>query len=155
LPEGVMAGVLMRPPESPYDTLVLSSGATDDVALGMRVFGPGGVPIGTISQVTADFSRVTLFSSPGVVTQGWVGETRVPIEMRGVGGGAVEAVIPRPVAVAEGDVVFTGGPGAIAYGTVVKVIDNPSSPQVALRIMPAVNLFSLTWVNVRVAGRSL
>jgi cell shape-determining protein MreC len=77
LPEGVMAGVLARPPESPYDTLVLSSGLDDGIALGMRVFGPGGVPIGTISQVTADFSRVTLFSSPGVVTGGWVGETWV------------------------------------------------------------------------------
>jgi hypothetical protein len=74
---------------------------------------------------------------------------------RDVGGGAVEAVISRPVAVAEGDVVFTSGPGALVFGTVVKIADNPSSPQVALRIMPAVNLFSLTWVNVHHAGRSL
>ncbi len=146
---GIIAGVLMRPPESSYDTLVLSSGEEDGVVLDMKVFGPGGVPIGIVSHVSADFSRVTLFSASGVVTHGWIGLERVPLEMRGVGGGAVEAVMPRALTVVPDDLVFVPGPGAIPYGKVIRIADEPSSPQVTLRIMPVTNLFSLTWVTVQ------
>jgi cell shape-determining protein MreC len=154
LPEGIIAGVLTRPPESPYDTLILSSGSLRGAEEGMRVFSVGGVPLGTISSATEDFSRVTLFSAPGVVTEGWIGAERVPITIRGSGGGAVETVIPRSVEVQVGDLVFAPGPGALPFGTIVGMDDNPSSPEVVLNIMPAVNIYSLTWVTVRDAGRS-
>ena len=36
---GILAGVVARPPESPYDTLVLAAGKNAGVTLGMEVFG--------------------------------------------------------------------------------------------------------------------
>ena len=58
---GILAGVVARPPVSPYDTLVLAAGRVDGVEVGMEAFGAVGVPVGVVSSVLEDFSRVTLF----------------------------------------------------------------------------------------------
>jgi cell shape-determining protein MreC len=152
--QGVLAGVLMRPPESPYDTLVLSSGSAEGILEGMGVFSVGGVPLGVITEVTNDFSRAALLSSSGMVTRGWIGEERVPIELYGTGGGALRARLPRAVTVVAGAQVFAPGPGALPFGVVSRVDDDPSAPDITLRITPSANLFSLTWVVVRDAGRA-
>ena len=154
-PADIIAGVVARPPESPYDTLVLAAGARAGVALGMEVFGNGGVPLGVISSVLADFSRATLFSSPGMNTAGWVGHANVPIVISGAGAGAMQASAPRSANIAVGDVVFAPGPGMLPIGTIVRVDSDLSSPSVALRIQPALNLFSLGWVALRDTGTAI
>lgn len=152
---GVLASVIARPPESPYDTLVLAAGENDGVALGMGAFGAGGVPVGVVSAVTDDFSRVTLFSAPSMTTHGWVGRGNLPVVLKGSGAGTLSASLPRSAGVAAGDRVFVPGQGAIPIGTVARVDGDPSIPEVALRIVPALNPFSITWVLVRDTGVSL
>lgn len=149
---GIVASVIARPPESPYDTLVLAAGAKSGVARGMEAFAAGGVPVGFVSEALDDFSRVTLFSSPGVVTDGWVGQANVPLTIRGTGGGAFEATAARDAAVAPGAVVFVPGPGQLPIGSVVRVDSDPLSPSVTLRIAPAANPFSIAWVSLRATG---
>lgn len=151
----IIAGVVARPPESPYDTLVLAEGARAGVARGMEAFGAGGVPIGVISSVLADFSRVTLFSAPNMTVNGWVGRANLPLIIRGAGAGAMNASVPRSAGVTAGDIVFVPGPGMLPIGSVVRVESDPSSPSVTLRIMPALNLFSIAWVAVRDTGTAL
>ncbi|MFA6503212.1 MAG: rod shape-determining protein MreC, partial [Candidatus Paceibacterota bacterium] len=112
----VLAGVLVRPTASPYDTLVLSAGESAGVVLGMEAFGMGGVPLGVVSSVSDDFSRVTLFSTPGVSTSGWVGSKSAPITILGAGAGAMQASIARAAGVSAGDVVFAPGPGMLPLG---------------------------------------
>lgn len=148
----VIAGVVSRPLESPYDTLVLAAGRADGVRLGQEAFGAGGVPIGSVSSVLEDFSRVTLFSAPGARTNGWVGRGNAALTIEGVGGGAMNAIISREAGVAVGDIVFVPGPGMLPVGSVVGIEDNPLSPGVTLRILPAVNLFSTAWVELRATG---
>ncbi|MDO8742140.1 MAG: rod shape-determining protein MreC [bacterium] len=152
---GILASVIVRPPESPYDTLVLSEGIDAGVTVGMEVFGAGGVPIGAISSVLPEYSRVTLFSAPGMVTHGWVGYAHVPLTIEGAGGGAMSATLARSANVAVGDVVYVPGPGALPIGSVTRIDDDPAAPEVVLRIIPAVNLFSVTWVMLRDTGVGL
>ncbi|HUX80816.1 MAG TPA: rod shape-determining protein MreC [Candidatus Paceibacterota bacterium] len=149
---GVLAGVLARPPESPYDTLVLAAGQRGNVHLGMEAFGESGAPIGVVSSVLEDFSRVTLFSAPNMLTEGWVGHASVPLTIKGVGGGVLEATVPRTANIVLGDSVFVPGPGMLPIGSVVRIDSDPLSPGVHLRIMPAVNLFSVAWVELRATG---
>jgi cell shape-determining protein MreC len=149
---GILAGVVARPPVSPYDTLVLDAGKSDGVALGMEAFGAGGVPVGVVSQVLSDFSRVTLFSAPGTVTNGSVGHANTVLTITGAGGGAMNAIVARAATVAEGDTVFAPGPGMLPIGTVVRVESSALSPGVTLRIRPAVNIFSISWVTLRATG---
>ena len=151
-PAGILAGVVARPPSSPYDTLVLSPGADEGVVPGMEAFGEGGVPLGIVSAVHPGFSRVTLFSSPEIRVDGWVGSGRLPLAIRGAGGGALSASVQRSAGIKTGDAVFVPGPGALPIGSVVRIDSDPSSPSVTLQIQPAVNLFSITWVELRASG---
>ncbi|MFZ2167575.1 MAG: rod shape-determining protein MreC [Minisyncoccia bacterium] len=148
----ILADVVVRPPVSPYDTLVLAAGMSQGVALGMEAFGEGGVPIGVVSSVGDDFSRVTLFSAPGVVTSGWVGQESIPLALVGAGAGAMSASVARAAGVSLGDVVFVPGPGQLPLGSVVRIDSDPLSPGVTLRIQLATNLFSLSLVALRATG---
>lgn len=162
LGKGITAGVVARPPESPYDTIVLALGSRAGVTLGMTAFGlpagqvgAGGVPIGKVSLVWTDFSRVTLFSSSGVHTNGWIGHMNVPLTITGAGAGALNASLARSAGVAEGDNVFVPGPGKLPIGTVTRIDSDPSSPSMTLRITPILNPFSITWVLLRDTGAAL
>ncbi len=152
---GILAEVIARPPESPYDMLVLAKGSTAGITLGMEAFGEGGVPIGIVSSVTADFSRTTLFSSPGMKTHGWIGNAHLPITIMGAGGGVMSASLARSAPIAVGDSVWAPGPGALPIGKVVRIDSNPSLPSATIRIMPTLNVFSITWVELRDTGTAL
>jgi cell shape-determining protein MreC len=152
---GILADVIARPPESPYDMLVLAAGKNDGVTLGMEAFNESNIPLGIVSSVLADFSRVTLFSSSGTATSGWVGSANLPITIFGEGAGAINAAMPRSAGIAVGDAVFIPGPGELPIGKVVRIDSDASSPSVTLRIMPTVNLFSTVWVTLRDTGAAV
>ncbi|HET9641648.1 MAG TPA: rod shape-determining protein MreC [Candidatus Paceibacterota bacterium] len=149
---GIPAGVISRPPTSPYDTLIVAAGRKSDVAVGMETFGPGGVPVGVVTDVLPDFSRVTLFSSPTLSFDAWIGSKHVPVTITGAGGGAFRATLPRGAEVSVGDVVTVAVGGAAPLGTVVRVVSDPSSPAATLSIQGALSPFSLTWVSLRDTG---
>ena len=152
---GILAGVVARPPVSSYDTFILAEGTNTGVALGMEAFGPGGVPIGVISSVLDDFSYITLFSAPGMVTHGWVGSSHIPLTIEGSGAGAMNASLSRSADIVVGDIVFGPGPGALAIGRIIRIDSDPLAPGVTLHIMSTLNLFSITWVLLRDTGATL
>lgn len=149
---GIIAGVVARPPISPYDTIILSGGSNGGITLGMEAFGEGGVPLGVVSSVLADFSRVTLFSTPGRATGGWVGRKNLPVTLLGSGAGALHAFVARSAGVSVGDAVFVPGPGMLHIGSVAHVEADSTSPSITLRIAPSLNLFSVAWVTLRDTG---
>jgi len=144
----VVAGVIARPPESSYDTFVIAAGANDGVKPGDSVYGPGGVPIGKVSNISASSAHVALFSSAGTETDGWVGAARIPLAIFGNGGGTFSASVSRAAGIVVGDAVYAPGPGALPVGSVVRIDGDPASPMLSLRITPAINIFSITWVRV-------
>jgi len=154
-PASILAGVLARPPVAAYDTFILSVGTNAGVTEGMEAFGPGSVPLGVVSSVTTDFSRITLFSAPGVSTAAWIGASRTPVTLLGAGAGTYTVSVPRDVGIAVGDTVFLPGPGAIPVGTVVHVGGEASDPLATLFIHPVINPFSITWVSLRNVGSAL
>lgn len=151
-PLGVVAGVLSRPPESPYDTLIVSQGAKSGITLGMEAFGAGGAPLGIATAVSNSFTRITLFSAPGQETFGWVGKNRTPLTLLGRGAGAFSATVSKAAGVIVGDGVYVPGPGALLVGTVIALEHDPASPAVTLSIRPALNPFSIPWVTLADTG---
>lgn len=145
---GVLAGVLVRPPVSPYDTLVIDQGTRAGVMVGQMVRGAGGIPLGTIESVSGESARVLLYSAPGRVTEGWVGELRTPVSLEGASAGAFRTSVPRESIVPVGEQVYLPGGGALPIGSVVRVDTDPSSPQAVIHVKPYTSPFSLTWVTV-------
>ncbi len=150
--EGAVARVVARPPQSPYDTLIVALGAGSGVSVGMEAFAPGGVPVGVVEQVLGSFASVVLFSAPGRVTEGWVGDAALPITLRGTGGGTFRATAPRAEGLGAGAQVFVPGPGKQLLGTVARIYDDPSAPSVEVYVVPLANPFALTQVSLRDTG---
>ncbi|MBU2329951.1 rod shape-determining protein MreC [Patescibacteria group bacterium] len=146
--EGILAQVVVRPPVSPYDTFVLDQGSDVGVQPEMRVFGPGGVPLGTVESVTGSSARVLLYSAPGRETESWVGEERLALSLIGKGSGAFTATAAREAGVKEGDFVYTAGPSFAPIGVVVSVQNDPSLPRAGVGIRPYFNPFSTPWVTI-------
>jgi cell shape-determining protein MreC len=145
-PKGVLASVLARPPESPYDTLIVDEGEASGVVPGALVTGPGGSPLGRVASLTTSTARVVLFSASREKTDAWVGTGRVPITLNGAGGGTFTATAPKDAKLATGDVVYVLGGAAL--GTVVRVDTDPSSATATLRIQSIINPFTLIWVTL-------
>lgn len=147
-PGGILAGVLARPPVSPYDLLVINRGSSAGIIPGATAFGPGGVPLGTVADVERNSARVSLYSTTGRVVDAWAGANRIPVQLTGTGAGGYDAEVPGTAGILVGDLIYVPGPGALPIGTVIEVVTNPSSPSVVLRIRSMVNPLSLTWITV-------
>lgn len=148
----VIAGVVSRPPESPYDSLIVAAGAADGVAAGQEAFAGDGTPVGVVSSVSGGFARVTLFSAPGVTTRGWIGDAALAVTLTGAGAGALTTTVARSADVSPGAVVYVPGPGLVPLGRVTAIDDDPASTGVVLHIASVENLFSLGWVALRDTG---
>jgi len=147
-PDRILAGVLARPPVAPYDVLVVGEGSVDGVQKGAFAFGPGGVPIGFVASVTQDTAHIALYSTPGTQTNAWLGDARIPITLVGQSAGAFTATITKTASTTPGTSVMVSGPGALPIGSVLRVVNDPSSPNLTLQIAPIVNPFSVPWVTI-------
>lgn len=145
---GIVAAVVARPPVAPYDVLVIDQGGDDGIRKGAYAYGPGGTPIGEVTETDNRSARVTLYSTRGSVQSAWAGENRVPVELSGIGSGAFEAVAARGAGIVTGDTVYLVHRGAVPIGTVVAVDEDPSAPRATLYVRPYANPFSLTWVTI-------
>jgi len=142
----IIAGVLARPPMSPYDTLIVEPEAP--VREGAQTYGIGGAPIGTVSRADVGSAHISFYSTAGRSTLGWAGEARIPVELIGVGSGAFRVMVTKDAGIVVGDLVYVPGPGALPIGSVARIDTNPSSPSSTLFIRPLVSPFSLTWVSI-------
>lgn len=148
-----LAAVLMRPPFSGYDELVIDAGLDQGFADNDVVYAPGNIPIGTISDVLGQTSKVTLYSSAGQKYPILIGSLHVPATAAGRGGGQYEAQLPRDAKVGEGDIVLAPQTGDKPIGIVTAVMTDPAEPFETVLFAPPINLYSLRWVLVGAYGR--
>lgn len=150
--ERVLAGVLLRPPATPYDTLVIDAGVAEGVAVGDRVSAGGTTLIGVVSETYAHAARVVLYSAPGETHEGLLRLSgqggSIPLVIEGQGGGSLRAQVPSGTSVEAGDsVVFPGVLGGVsARVTHVDRADNESFAIVYLQLPVAVS--SLRFIEV-------
>lgn len=104
----ILGAVLVRPPATPYDTLVIDIGEADGVAAGDTVSAGGTTVIGTVSEVYARAARVTLYSAPGQKYDALLRGT-IPLAVEGQGGGSLRAQVPAGTAVSLGDIAVLPG----------------------------------------------
>ena len=148
-----LAAVLSRPPETPYDTLMLDVGSQNGIATGDLVAAGGSVYIGTIAQVYPTTSRALLFSAPGesysALLMGSSTGAMTPVSVTGQGSGSLTAEVPAGVAVAVGDrVIFPGiVPQFIASVTAVESKAQESFQTIYMQL--PVNPLTLQYVEVR------
>ncbi|MEK9181466.1 MAG: rod shape-determining protein MreC [Patescibacteria group bacterium] len=144
----ILAAILTKPNQSPYDTLIIDVGAKEGLQMGNMVFALGDVPVGRVKVVYDDSSKIVLFSNSGEKTGVVVGSGQVFMEVVGRGGGNFEMIIPRDFILTKGDTVVLPGIIPRVLGIVQKIISDPrDSFQKALLVSP-VNIQEIKFVEV-------
>lgn len=141
------ARVLAAPPRMHYDTLLIDSGESEGVMVGDTV-SVEGMALGTVTELSTHSSLVELYSSPGRTLDAEVGSGAGTIVVYGVGGGALEALMPGDLEVRVGDVVRDIRTGYV-FGVVVSVVhretDTEQYVSIALPVAPgAISVVSLS-----------
>ncbi len=126
--ERIAAAILTRPNRTPYDTFIVDVGRKEGVSTDVRVFGPGGIVVGTVIEVYADTALISLYSTPGRVTEVVFGDDALTTEAVGRGGGDFEIRVPRGVEVTEGSPVYSPNLDGGILGVVEEVISLPADP---------------------------
>lgn len=144
----VLASILVKPPQTPYDSLVLDIGEGHNIKVGDKVMANGNVYIGEVSEVLPSMSKITLYSTPGRKLPVVLGSGSISVEAVGVGGGNFNIFLPREVEVSEGDVIIIPSITANVFGIVEKVnFKDKDSFQTVLFKSP-VNISELSFVEI-------
>ncbi len=148
----LVAGVLVRPPSTPYDVLVLDVGSEDGVMVQQLVFGRTGIILGVVQEVLKNQAFVTLFSTPGMSTQVVISGQGVAVAAEGKGGGIYELHVPRDIVITEGDAVVLPGRQTEVLGEIQKIIFDPRDPFQTAFVSAPINFYQerLVYVSDRI-----
>ena len=145
----LLAGILAKPNQSAYDTLLLDVGAEQGIQEGDLIFASGDVPLGKIVSVYPDLSKALLFSSPGERTS-VILPGNIFLELVGRGGGNFEMAIPRDLPLQKGDQAILPGIHAYTLAIVQTTISDPRDLFTKALLTSPVNVQSLKFVQVEI-----
>ncbi len=140
------AYILGNPGYTPYDILFIDKGSLDGVLSGDHVLFSS-TTIGFISKVSDKFSQVELLTTNDKLSKARLSISRVPIELKGIGGGVYESYVPIAVNVSVGEGVIFQDNKSIA-GKVERIIEKESDTLKRLIVRPLVNPFEIENVIV-------
>jgi len=143
-----LAGILAKPNQSPYDTLLIDAGTAQGIKVGNTVFALGDVPIGRISDIYQDSAKVILFSNPGETTQALITGNNAIMQIIGRGGGNFEIIMPKDFVLQEGAQVVLPGIHPYVLAIVQKIISDPRNPFTKALLISPVNIQQLKFVEV-------
>lgn len=146
--ETILGNVVAKPPQSPYDTLIIDAGKVNSVEPGYFAYAPGGLPLGRVDQVSADFSRVVAFSNVGEITQAVIERTGSALELSGIGGGNMQALVSQDLDVEIKDMILLPQFGGQVVGEVISVESRVTGATKELLIRLPANIFNLRWVEL-------
>lgn len=144
----VLAGILSKPNQSLYDTLVIDAGTKNGILIGQKVFALGNVPIGRIAEIYPDSAKVILYSNPGETTEVVISGKDTFMQVVGRGGGNFEIILPRDFVLEKGTEAVLPGINPYIVGIVQTIVSDPrDSFQKALLASP-VNIQELKFVQI-------
>ena len=140
----VLGTVVAYPSKTPFDELVVE--ITGETKVGDRVF-VGGLVLGEVVEVISPYATVRLFSSPGNTFQGKIGDNKV--DVRGLGGGAFEALVPIGMSIKVGDPLVLQSLSPKVFGVVMSVEEKESEGFKRLLFSLPVNLNMINYVVIK------
>lgn len=146
----VAAGVLVHPPETPYDVLVVDAGSTNGVKKEDLVFLPEGAVVGRVIEVFGRSSRVKLFSMNGENTNAVLERGNVPIVLVGQGGGNFKFTLPREVAVLPGDRILSPAVDGALMGVARDVEVTPTDSFKTVLVESRAPVFTIRYVTIHI-----
>jgi cell shape-determining protein MreC len=144
----ILAGILNKPNQSLYDTLLIDAGTGQGVITGQRIFALGNIPIGYVSETYVNSAKVILFSNPGEKTEAVISGQNVSMQTVGRGGGNFEMILPRDFVLAIGTEVDLPGVTPYILGTVQSILSDPRDAFQKALIASPINIQEQKFVEV-------
>jgi rod shape-determining protein MreC len=123
----IAANIIAKSPQIPLDSLFIDKGSADGLSLADPVLSGERILIGRIVKLTNNRATVALNSFAGVVSFGYVARTNEPLEIKGAGGGSIEAKAPIDFDIVAGDKILVSGTLAYSVAVVGAVEEDRSS----------------------------
>lgn len=146
----VLGVVLVRSPQTPYDTLILDVGTNDGVSVGDKVYAEGNALVGDVSEVYSNTSKISLFSTPGREVSVLIGSSTIAAQALGKGSGNFTARLPVESGVKEGDSVLLPQLRSHVFAIVEKVEPDSTNSIATLFFKMPVNIDELRFVEVEI-----
>jgi cell shape-determining protein MreC len=127
--ELIGAGVIARPPHTPYDVMLIDRGEKDGILEDAPVYYGQGRVLGYVETVYSDHSLVIPISSPNIETSVYIFGPDIFVTAHGEGGGVVRLSIPQGVDVGVGDLVVAPSLEQSIVGDIERVESNPTEPE--------------------------
>ncbi len=137
----VVAGVIKKPPFSPYDIYTIDAGLKEGVSVGDLALFSDFITLGTVARSNNTGSKILLFSAPKNSTI--MNLRDVSFESIGQGGGTMRVDVPRDFEVAVGDAVTLPGYNVYVAGLVQKIEFKPQDSFKKVFVKVPVNIESV------------
>lgn len=143
-----LGNVIARPPQSPYDVLIVDIGSEQGIVPGNLVYGIGGIPIGRVGEVTDTTSKVVMFSNVGEKNQVIVERTGLALSVEGIGGGNFETQVAHDTDIVVDDLIILPQFDAAVVASVAAIDANVTSALKQVLFRVPINVFNLRWVEI-------
>lgn len=144
----VIATVLTRPPQTPYDVIVIDAGSNESVSVGSEVSLPEGPILGVVSDVYSKRAKVKLFSASGEETSAVLERNNMPVILVGTGGGNFKLTLPRDMTVEKGDRILSADIAPRHLATVGEINVQPTDSFKEVLARSPTNIFTLRFVFI-------
>jgi len=144
----ILGSIISRPPQSPYDMVVVDTGSDNGVKQGMKAVAYGSVLIGHVAEVFPNTSKIKLVSYPGEETNLIMENAKISAIGLGLGGGNIEVKIPSSVKINSGDKINTEGTFYYLLGTADKIEADALNPFQKIIFRMPVNLNELQKIGL-------
>lgn len=145
----IASGVLVHPPETPYDILIIDAGSDNKVETGDTVYLPEGQKIGTVIETFTKNSKVKLYSANGEKTDAILERGKLPVSMSGRGGGSFELSLSRFEMAVVGDRVLAPSVDGALVGVVESVEVTPTDSFKKVLVRSIVNVYTVRFVVIK------
>lgn len=145
---GVVATVLYRPPQSPYDTIIIDAGSNESLTIDSKVYLSEGVALGIVSEVFSNRARVNLFSSHNTETPAILERGNTAVVLLGAGAGNFTIKIPQGVPVEVGDRILSADISSRLLAVVGDINSEPTDSFKEVLAKSPVNIFNMRFVLV-------
>ena len=146
--ERIIAGVIGRPNNLPYDVYMINKGNQQGIQLHAPVFFGFDTMVGFISYVQESYSLVTLISTPRQKTTMFIIESNVFVHAEGYGSGWVRLRVPQGIVVNEGDTVLVASAPQSVIGQIERIETTSTQPEQFAFVSLPQSIFSTRFLAV-------
>lgn len=143
-----ISAIVSRAPVTDHDTVIISAGSNDGIAVGDLVFSDLHIGVGEIVEVFKNKATVRMYSFSGKMTHAVSLEPVLDVNLIGRGGGTFEITLPKNTELQIGAPIVLPRVDTVVVGVVNEKISNEKDSFVKYLASTPFNIHTIRFVSV-------